>query len=352
MATFEYKTWETINLPVVSGDTSYLVYDHLVTLPDKPRPTYTTGLIYSGLVLDGYGVKNLDEILSQYVHPKDISFTSSVQADNDAYTSFYVYYSNDNWNTWTYDNIIMLYDWGYEDTTGAVLSHPVTNLVDCRQWFLYSIKAGDPDTSTTIFVDLDGTPISNFTVSGYTHYNYVSDLSSWTYPGEFNYAYSYDFYVDTSLMIPGTFNTIHIGPSKYIVANTCYKYCVYYVNEFGGWDSLLFAGKALQKDALSRLSYKKNYIAGDKYSFGKVDYTTNIDEAWELVTGYIDDLASARMRSLLASNKIWVHDLETGVIKPANITNTTCEHKNYKSNGRKMSTYTINLSNSQRKYRV
>lgn len=347
MATYEYRTWQTINLPVVSGDTHFIIYDHTTSTPGDDL----TGIIYSGMVVDGYRIQNLNEILSQYVIPSTISFTSGLQPDDSISSKFYVYYTQDDWSTSTYDTIILNYDWSYSTDSRSTLSYPITDLLDYRQFLLYSLKTGSPDVSTTINVKLENRLIDSFEISGYTYYNYVKDLSELTYPGEFSYAYSYDFLVDRSTMLPGTYNTITIGSSKYIVTNTCYRYCLYYQNQYGGWDSLLFRGKELQKDNLSRLSYKKNYVA-QSTDFNKVDYLTEIGESWELSTSYLDDTESSKMINLLAANRMYLHDLSTGKITPVNVTNSFCEHKTYKNQGRKMASYIVTVAASQPKYRV
>lgn len=348
MATYEKKSWETLNLPPVSGDTYFRILDHSVNTDPSEE---TNGVIYDGLILDGFGIQNLNEILSQYVNPTPISFISQLQPDNESHSTFYIYYTQDDWQTWTTDTVIIVYDWSYKSNYNrSVLSDPIVNLVDNRQFFVYTIKAGSPDVINTITMKIGDIVATSFQISGYTYYNLVQDLSTSTYPGEFSYAYSYDFFVDRTAPIDGV-NKITIGPSTYYVTNTCYKYCLYYLNQYGGWDSLLFRGRELQTDDLSRLSYKKNYVAGST-DFHKVDYLTTIQERWSLNTSFLDNEESSKMINLMASNKIFIHDLEEGYIAPVNITNSECEHKNYKNQGRKMATYNIEVSASQPKYRI
>ena len=347
MATYEKKSWETLNLPAVSGDTYFRILDHSVSTDPSSE---TSGVIYDGLVLDGFGIQNLNEILSQYVNPASISFISSVQEDNNSHSTFYIYYTQDDWTTWTNDVVIITYDWSYENGSRAVLSDPIINLIDNRQFFIYTVKAGTPDVSQTITVKIENNTVSSFTVSGYTYYNYVHDMSIVDYPGEFSYAYSYDFFIDRTIPIYGV-NKLTIGSSTYYVTNTCYRYCLYYLNQYGGWDSILFRGRELKTDDLSRLSYKKNYVANST-DFHKVDYLTTINEKWSLNTSFLNNMESSKMINLMASNRLYIQDLETSFIAPVNITNSNCEHKNYKNQGRKMATYTIEVAASQPKYRV
>ena len=333
MAFYEKKTWETLNLPVVSGDTYFTIFNRQTSTPGDDF----NGRIYSGLCLDGYGIENVNEILSQYVNPAQIAFTSSVQQDNNSHSTFYIYYTQDDWETFTSDTVTLTYDWSYTVDARALLSEPIVNLVDYRQFLLSTVKAGTPDVSTTVYVTLDGSIIDSFGITGYTYYNYIQDLST----------------LDYGVTVPavGSSYTLSVGGSTYVISNTCYRYCLYYLNQYGGWDSLLFRGVEMKSDDLSRLSYKKNYVANST-DFHKVDYLTTLSEKWRLNTSYLNDIESSRMVNLMASNRIYIHDLETGLISPVNITNSTCEHKTYKNQGRKMATYTIEVSASQPKYRI
>lgn len=352
MATYEIKSWQTLNLPPVSGDTFFRILDHQVSGTDPSLET--TGVIYDGLILNGFGIQNLNEILSQYVKPTPIQFNTSLQLDNTSHSYFYIYYTQNDWFDWeappySPDTVIITYDWSYTNDSRAVLSDPIINLVDNRQFFVYTIKAGTPDVSQTIQFKIGNNLIDSFTISGYTYFNYIYNLLNGTYPGQFSYAYSYDFFVDNN--VPLDLTKITIGPSTYYVANTCYRYCIYYLNQYGGWDSILFRGRELKTSELDRFSYKKNYIAGST-DFHKVDYLTKIQESWSLNTSFLNDIESSKMINLMASNKLYIHDLELGYIAPVNITNSNCELKNYRNQGRKMATYNIEVSASQPKYRV
>lgn len=348
MATYEYKTWETIELPIVTGDTYFIIYDHSTSTPGDDQ----TGIIYSGLILDGYRIIGIDEILSQYVYPQEISFNSTghTQVDSTMYKTFYVYYTTDDWDTYTYDSITITYDWSYNSSAKSNLSDPINNLLDSRQIFMWSKKPSTPDVSTTITVSIDGIQQDQFNIAGYNTYNYIRRLTGFTFGGEFTYAYSYDFFVDSSIPT-GNFSKLTIGGMTYYVTLTCNRYCLYYLNQIGGWDSLLFNGRELQSDKLSRLSYKKNYRAMTT-DFFKVDYLTTINESWSLNTSYLDDIQSSKMINVLASNRIYLHDLQDNIIIPVNIINSTCEHKTYKNQGRKLPVYTLEVEASQEKFRV
>lgn len=346
MATYTYKSWQTINLPTVSVDTYFRILDHTSTSPQEE----VEGILYDGLILGGFYIQNLNEILSQYVNPNSITFESSLQENSDAIKSFYIYYTSDNWQTFTSDAVNIIYDWSYETDMRIELSAPISNLLDVRQYLLYTVH---PLRFQLSLIARTGNIVQDsYVLDKSINYNYVKylpDIDEW--PGEFNFDYSYDYFVTSNSLIPGTFAEFTIGIDKFIVAHTCYRYCIYYFNQYGGWDSILFAGKTIQNDNLSRLSYKKNYVAAST-EFNKVNYLTTIQENWQLNTSFLDDLRSQKMINMMASNCLYLHDLEENKIIPINITNSRCEHKTYKNQGRKLYTYTIEVSASQPKYRI
>ena len=356
MATYEYKSWQTISLPIVTGDTYFIILDHQVSSGSTPIDE-TEGVVFSGKIVDGYNLRNIDEILDQYVYPQDIEFSSSLQLDDYMHKTFYVYYSQDGWDTYTYDSIVLTYDWSYGiGESNIKLSSPIVNLLDCRQYFLYTSKAPSPDVTSSFKIKLEGTEIGSYSMSGFTYYNYVQRLDELTYPGEFNYEYSYDFFVDIEgHPVPGTMNKLTIGTNAiydtYWIALTCNRYCIYYINKFGGWDSMLFKGRELMSDSISRLSYKKNYTAMSQ-EFGQVDYLTKIVSSWSLNTSFRTDEQSSKMAHLLETNRAYLHDLVDDKIYPICITNASCELKTYKNQGRKMAVYTVEAKASQEKYRI
>ena len=102
MASYSYRTWETINLPTVNTDTYFIILDHAAS---GDPSSVTNGVIYSGLIMKNYGIKNLNEILSQHIYPQEVSFSASgyTQLDTGMTKTFYVYYTYNDWASWTND---------------------------------------------------------------------------------------------------------------------------------------------------------------------------------------------------------------------------------------------------------
>ena len=76
--------------------------------------------------MQNYRIEALDEVLSQYVLPDDIVFQSGVSVDDKSHATFYIYYTIDDWETFTSDIIIITYDWSYTKTPRMILSQPIT----------------------------------------------------------------------------------------------------------------------------------------------------------------------------------------------------------------------------------
>ena len=344
---YTFKTWETINLPAVSGDTYY----RILRLPSSDPGNVQTGIIYDGLVLDGFGIQNLNEILGQYVYVEPLVFNSSdhLMQDDEQIWTFYIYYTQDDWYTFTSDTVTLSYNWTYETGNDRLKSTKPINIMDYRQFAIYSLMSRDGSEEPFI-VTLGNTNIDSFTIEQNSTWTYIRKLDDLNYPGEFSFAYSYDFFVTRQTPLYDTYQyKLDIGGNIYWVSNTCYNYCLYYLNQYGGYDYMLFGGRELQTDTLSRLSYKKNYIA-NSVDFGRVNYMTKIEEAWSLNTSWVTDEQSEKLKHLFTSNKIWLHDLNSGHITPVNITNTSFEHRTWKNQGRKLFSFTIDVKSSQEKY--
>lgn len=336
--TYNFYTFQTINLPTVAEDTYFLIFDHPFSGED---PSEDYSYMYSGYVLAGNSIKNLNEILSQYVKPREISFSLAtfIQQDSSLRKTFYVYSTTpeEDWETYTQDNIVLTYFWDYDydfeyDTRLIYMSDPILPMVDNRQFIMNTRRATSFDVTETITITIDGEWNGQYSAYGFTAYNYIRDAAT------------------LNVNEPG--HILGIGSQNYeIITDGCFNYCLYYLNQYGGWDTLLFRGKELQTDNINRLSYKKDYVV-NSLDFHKVDYLTKINSKWTLNTSYLDDLQSSKMINVIGSNRLYLHDLESGRIMPVNITNATCDHKTYKNQGRKMSVYNLEVSASQEKYRI
>ena len=359
MASYLIHSYQTLNLPQVNEDTFFVIHRYPTQDPDAP----SANIIYRGMIVAGYRLLHVEEILSQYVWTEDLTATAAVgdhviQDDEQRFT-FYLYMTTDDWNTFTTDTITIIYDWSYERDPRDIMTTkstiPIT-LMDYRQCAVQSMMSRDGQEES-IQVTIDTETIDNFVIDGnstWTYFRWLND-GSITWRGEFSRDYSYDFFVESLTPPTGTLNEITIAGIRYQVEQTCYNYCLYYLNAYGGYDYMLFAGKELQTDNLTRFSYKQTYDALSS-QFGQVDYQTTIKETWSLNTSWMTDTQAYKLRHLFSSNKMWLQDLtasgKSPYLIPVNIVNTSYEHKNWRNQDRKLYSYTIELQASQTKYRV
>ena len=333
MATYEFRSWETINLPPVRNNTYYKIFDHQ---SEKPGPD-TQGVVYEGVVMQNYRIEALNEVLSQYVLPDDIKFMTGVTEDNQSHATFYIYYTTDDWATFTYDIIIITYDWSYRNVARSVLSQPITNILSPNQYFVHTVTPATPDVVTNVTLTIDGEQILTKQISGYTRYTFEVYLP------------------DAIRNLPSRSgdHVLIVGSSRFIIpSDDCgASYILYYLNELGGWDFLPFRGSSLHSADISRLQYEKRTVSRGS-NFTTVDYLTTISDRWSLNTSYLDDSGAQKMINLLASNRVYLHDLSSNTIIPVNVTNQSCDYKTIANQGRNFAAYTIEVTASSKKYRV
>ena len=134
---------------------------------------------------------------------------------------------------------------------------------------------------------------------------------------------------------------------NYMVQSTCARYALYYVNAFGGWDSLLTAGNDKRVDNYTRSTYKKVYSPADLSDRGTVNYRNDIERTISLVTDWLTDEESARMHHLFGSTNVLLHDLVDDIIRPVTITAKSWTEKSFRNNGAKLVNYQIDVTIAQ-----
>lgn len=142
-----------------------------------------------------------------------------------------------------------------------------------------------------------------------------------------------------------------LGNTTYKIATECSRYVLYYVNAYGGWDSLVVKGTAKEVDSYTRSTHQRNYDNGTATARGKVNYLNSYTKKLTLQSGWLDDKACGRMHHLLGSTNVYLYDTILGEMRPVVLTDTTCEYKSYRTNGNKLTSYTINVELAQERAR-
>lgn len=134
------------------------------------------------------------------------------------------------------------------------------------------------------------------------------------------------------------------------IVDTCFDYCLYYVNSWGGWDSLLIKGNTKKSDKITPQYYVKDFD-NKTQEFEKVKYLNTITTTYTLYTDWFSDEEQSRLHNLIESTEVYLHNLNTDEVLPVNITNTSLEYKTFTNNGKKKFNNTITVEVAQEKIR-
>ncbi len=356
--TYTTRTQKTLNFSVNLGNVATLPIwkDTYCSLDGGNyidyRITADNTEIYKGRCysFDGECKFKLNEVCRNYL-ANSIDFSNVIwQENNEQSKLFNVYIITDEVET-LYSQTTFWNDWSYTEYTepeSHYLSNPIIPIADKRQYFLFSglFDASTVNTyaSTTL---LDST---QFTGVAKTYVKYIPSIDV-PLAGEFTEAFNSDFLVWRSTLTVDEYTVNYNNWKTFTVKNTCKRYCLYYLNARGGWDWLVIDGNEVKNYNFTRQTYLQNYNNTTLES-GKVNYRNDIQETWNLTTGFLTDSQSSQMYNLFGSVSIYLHDLETGKILPVVITNNSQTEKTFKNQGRKLYNYTITVESAQNKIRM
>lgn len=231
-------------------------------------------------------------------------------------------------------------DWSYDDSYNPAtmgMSFPVNGRIDSRQWLVYTVYNASTITATLTFTD--GT------------------TSQVIIPVEISADFSDDFNTDFArsaraagsgtavfdLSAWDNVASVTINGKTWEVVTDCREWVVYYVNAYGGWDSLLIEGNVKETDTITRYTREMEYDNRNVQNRGTQNYANEIVKSYNLVTGWLSDEEASRMHHLINSTEVYLYDIITQEMIPVVIPSTSCEYKTYKNNGCKLVNYTINV---------
>ena len=258
--------------------------------------------------------------------PKDFNAQNGVRYFvlwvNDEQHSAYLYY-----NSYSYTRKEL-----YTDIYGdnyMILSDPIRKEFDSRQYVVSSF--------------FNATQVGSYRFDFYFHKGqFTHESISDTLVGRTSYT--------TMSRIPNEFDTVQIFGDNIPIKKTCARYCLYYQNALGGWDSFLINGNDKQTDKITSYKYIKA-VDNTTSKFGTKKYMNVISPTYKLYTDWLNDDEASRMHHLLESTEVYMHDLENDKIIPVNISNTNCEYKTFSNNGKKKFYYVIDVESAQNKIR-
>ena len=246
------------------------------------------------------------------------------------------------------DSVQFINDWSYDDSYNPAtmgMSFPVNGRIDSRQWLVYTAYNASTISATLKFTDGTTSQViipveisADFSDDSNTDFvrsakaagsgTAVFDLSAWD-----NVA------------------SVTINGKTWEVVTDCREWVVYYVNAYGGWDSLLIEGNSIEKDSLKRYTREMEYDNRSVQNRGTQNYVNEITKSYTLHTSWMSDAESLRMHHLLNSPEVYLFNINTGDMIPVVLNNTTTEFKTYKNNGGRLVNYTIDATLAQERIR-
>ena len=157
--------------------------------------------------------------------------------------------------------------------------------------------------------------------------------------------------MDTTVSGPSGAVTNTLNGGAYNVLADCGNYALYYLNSYGGWDALLIDGTVLKKSTITQYTTDKNYN-NSRIEFEQVKYINEIQDAYEINTGFLTDEQAANLsKNLIPSKEVYLHFLNDNKIIPVLITDSSVTYQTYQTNNLQMPQYKINVKESQIKLR-
>lgn len=248
---------------------------------------------------------------------------------------------------WEYfTEVQFINDWSYDESYNPEtqgMSFPIINRIHKSQWFIYT--SYDATSLTATITLLNGSS------------------KEWTLPVKVSsfLPQDTDFTRDvmsagkgtavTEQSVWGNIDQITINGTTWEMVYGCYKYALYYLNAYGGWDTLLIEGNSKVTDNLTRHTRDAVYDNTEIQNRGTRNYLNEISKTFTLHTSWLSDDEASRMHHLLNSPNVYLLDMETNEMMPVVLTNTTTEYKTYKGNGGKLVNYTIEATLAQERIR-
>ena len=145
--------------------------------------------------------------------------------------------------------------------------------------------------------------------------------------------------------------TNSLTEGNYNVLADCGEYALYYLNSYGGWDALLIDGTVLKKSTIKQYTTDRN-INNSRIEFEQTKYINEIQDAYEINTGFLTDEQAANLsKNLIPSREVYLHIISDNKIIPVLITDNSVTYQTYQTNNLQMPQYKINVKESQIKLR-
>ena len=227
-------------------------------------------------------------------------------------------------------NLVVTDDWSYADRARTYFtSDPICYTLDSRQYFIFSVQNRYGDTLPSYSYQTDTMSVDGVETGDY---KVVSDES-----------YTQIIKDISNLKTIDITEINNVDDTRYFkVCTTKNKYCLYYKNLYGGYDSILLNPTSQLSASITDNTLTTDYDTTVLNHY-KRSYSKKIQNKWTLKTNLLNDTQSEKMRHIYTSNQMWLHNLETGRLYAVNPVDKTFTEKTFKSNKHKPLSYTITV---------
>ena len=316
-----FPIWKTMNveIPIVTPFYSIKKGDDLIF----------SGKVYAQKT-DSVRSINVNDIIEDYTSD-GIDITSSQRWQKTENEKVFTLATGVNENEMSdMFNLVVADDWSYADRARTYFtSDPICYTLDSRQYFIFSVQNRYGDTLPsysyqTDTMSVDGVETGDYkVVSDESYTQIIKDISNIKT-------------IDITEMN-------NVDDTRYFkVCTTKNKYCLYYKNLYGGYDSILLNPTSQLSASITDNTLTTDYDTTVLNHY-KRSYSKTIQNKWTLKTNLLNDTQSEKMRHIYTSNQMWLHNLETGRLYAVNPVDKTFTEKTFKSNKHKPLSYTITV---------
>ena len=315
------------------------------------RIRYNNTTIYQGKAVRAASSGNLyiriNDICANYMAENPMPVPTSSISTHTFPMSFTIQKSSNGSSWTTVETVDFNDDWSFDpsfDPSTMGMSFPITGRIDLRQKLIQTRYTSSGVTASAKY----GNTTRSISLSVITATDFTAFWNSVDGAGAGRVEFDCPSYATYS---GKTLTQVTIGLVTYKVANTCPKYCLYYKNPFGGYDSLLIEGASTRKHSIARDTFKADYD-NNKRGREEWNYMNEVTDVLELNTGFLTEDESGRMPYLLDSPNVFLCDLDNpSAYIPAVIATDSYAFQTLNRLGMKMTNHTFEIRIAQNQYR-
>lgn len=251
----------------------------------------------------------------------------------------------------TKETFAFLYDWSYEaghDTVTQGMLAPISRHLSRKQ--LFALSQYNAKAASLKGYRADGT-YKTLTLTAGTASQYKTKFG-WDFAlpyGQAKISSIVSALNDTSL---ADVVAIEYKGVRYEMDDECARYALYYMNAYGGWETLLLRGHVSFSEGYQRRIYTHDYDNGNPAERGEVNFMNEVEVDMTLRTGWLTDTGAANIGHLTGSTWVYLYDMDDKQFTPLVLTDASVDRKSYRGEGAAMVSYSINARVARERMRL